>query len=187
MPNFSLNTLIVTGKKVDEFRKAVKSKGNPLNLFKFVPKVPKELEADEKKLYSNPFEMEKSTDSTKFKNKYGEWCFKNVGTKWSGPGRLVDVKKNELMYQFDTAWVPSLGLVINASKKFPDLEFELVYLEEMRNFDGAALVINGEIKRSRHEELSESEFNKHYKTVKRKSVSDKPLRDKSICYKNIPF
>lgn len=80
---------------------------------------------------------------------YG-WRVDNWGTKWDLDEESVfhEYDKNKYSFLFNTAWSPPCAAIITLSKKFPDDEFVLRYLEFGCCFGGTAYISNG----SCHEE-----------------------------------
>ncbi|HLM84190.1 MAG TPA: hypothetical protein VK254_03200 [Candidatus Bathyarchaeia archaeon] len=154
MPNWTHNTLIVTGKDVSKFRKVAKSKKSSLSFNNFIP-MPKELIGRE--------EPSKGNKDKKLIKKYGadnwyDWHCENWGTKWDAVRtKLIANKKNELAYHFDTAWAPPIAWLRTASKKFPSLKLVLDCTEEMGNFVGTATAINGKVNED-FEQMNDGEF-----------------------------
>lgn len=85
--------------------------------------------------------------------KYGyadwySWAVENWGTKWAayddmGWDYLED--DNYASIFFNTAWAPPSAFFIQASKKFPNLEFELSFADEGGGFLGVQIIKNGEV------------------------------------------
>lgn len=154
MPNWTHNKLAVTGDKISDFRKAVKSKRSSLSFNSFIP-MPKELE--------NTEALSGGAKKKKLIEKYGadnwyDWRCKNWGTKWDAArAELIANKKNKLLYYFDTAWVPPIPWLRIASKKFPSLKFVLNCTEEFGTFVGTATAINGKVNED-FEQMNDGEF-----------------------------
>jgi hypothetical protein len=86
-----------------------------------------------------------------------EWCIANWGTKWNAnDAKLVHQStwNNEgrpalsVMLAFSTAWSPPLPIVMKASERFPELEFELRYFERGMEFNGIFVCKGGEVTRN---------------------------------------
>jgi len=75
-----------------------------------------------------------------------DWCVANWGTKWGAYDIQVFVSPFILKYMFSTAWGPfSEDFMIKMSKKFPALEFVLMYREPGVGFSGSMFVKTGEM------------------------------------------
>lgn len=55
----------------------------------------------------------------------------------------LEVDGRDLVYQFDTAWNPRLQLIEDLATRYPDLGFELHYVEEGPAFAGAVVYTQG--------------------------------------------
>jgi Ferredoxin-like domain in Api92-like protein len=76
------------------------------------------------------------------------WRFERWGTKWNArpsSGDTIVAEKIPIGAEmwFDTAWGPPLPVVLELSKKFPELEFQLYFVIE-DNGEGSARFKNGE-------------------------------------------
>lgn len=71
--------------------------------------------------------------------KYGHpdwysWSIKNWGTKWNTySGFSKKMRYNTVEYKFETAWSPPIPVIEVLTKKFPDLDFKLQYIDEGDN------------------------------------------------------
>lgn len=85
--------------------------------------------------------------------KYGHaewysWAVENWGTKWAAYDDLGWDCIEDTGYAsicFHTAWAPPSAFFIQASKKFPNLEFELSFADEGGGFLGLQIIKNGEV------------------------------------------
>jgi len=69
---------------------------------------------------------------------YG-WCVDKWGTKWncySGSVNTDSIDTGELVYHFDSAWSPPVGVIQAAAEHFDTLEFRLEYAENGCDFAG---------------------------------------------------
>lgn len=72
------------------------------------------------------------------RDKYGfdnwyDWCNSIWGTKWNAcnsEGSEVKETAQMLVYYFETAWCPPVGVIHALASKFPDLKFRLEYSVE---------------------------------------------------------
>jgi len=79
-----------------------------------------------------------------------EWCNENWGTKWGiCNAELINDndydETKELGYSFETAWSPPFPVVLEMSKLFPNLEFDLRYFEGGNGFNGLFVCKKGKV------------------------------------------
>lgn len=77
-----------------------------------------------------------------------DWAVTNWGTKWDAYDDLGWDCIEDIGYAsicFHTAWAPPSAFFIQASKKFPNLEFELSFADEGGGFLGIQIIKNGEV------------------------------------------
>lgn len=155
MPNYCQNELKVSGDKniLERFKKAAGTEKRVLDFNVFVT-YPKELEeADEKwnEWWDKRNKCKTAEDITAIGpapyNAYDkegyDWCIRRWGTKWNSiEPNIVDDGK-ALLYDFDTAWSPPCPIVLEMSKKFPDLKFTLKYWEGGSGFKGVFKCVDG--------------------------------------------
>lgn len=93
-----------------------------------------------------PTPPEKLTDE---KGSWYQWRVDNWGTKWDLDEESVfhEYDKNKYSFLFNTAWSPPCAAIITLSKKFPDDEFVLRYLEFGCCFGGTAYISDGSCRR----------------------------------------
>ncbi|MEM2174133.1 MAG: hypothetical protein QXI58_00710 [Candidatus Micrarchaeia archaeon] len=173
MPNWCFNELEINcmGKteKLKELKKLVATKNSAFSFTKIVP-YPKEFkildeingfdllnEAERQKKkerlfkkYAQELERIKSLGLDINKDGYNQggydWCLENWGTKWDACNvELIIDDDYYLFYRFETAWSPPIPIIIELSKKFPDLWFQLRFFERGMGFCGIINVRNGEI------------------------------------------
>jgi hypothetical protein len=74
------------------------------------------------------------------------WSLQNWGTKWDAYYSEVEAwRDNELFYRFQTAWSPPEPVIVEMSRQFPELEFELRYLEAGIGFHGILCCQGGDV------------------------------------------
>lgn len=140
MPNWVDCELNISGdkKRLQEFRDFANSERKVLDEEKFIP-------------YPERFrEMDREAKEAK-RNKDGfnsggyEWCIKNWGTKWGicNPVLQSVMGERDLIYDFESAWSPPCPVILEMSKKFPELEFQLRYFEGGSGFNGLYECIAG--------------------------------------------
>ena len=145
MPNWSYNTLVVTGEPADlrAFRHAVKELGPPVHGSKLEPicfrrhlPLPEDVAADRGDGIEGNIQIPASI----------MWCRENWGTKWNAWfGTLRgSFKSGELTYRFDTAWTPPVAWLEHVATIHRELEFHLTYKEERGHFHGVMAFRNGE-------------------------------------------
>jgi hypothetical protein len=78
-----------------------------------------------------------------------KWCRDNWGTKWDV---YIDLDKDTLYkddeyieMSFDSAWSPPVAWLKNIAPLYPELEFELAYMELGNMFAGVVKVKNDEV------------------------------------------
>ena len=143
------NKLTVFGEERDLniFKKSVASE-QVLDFERILP-MPRDLE----RTYSQSIEEDKEF-LYGLKKKYGHddwysWRIEKWGTKWNvlpGTSSLKIEHKDQikLIYEFDTAWDPPVGVIKEASKIFPLLLFKLRYERWMSFFEGIIIFYNSE-------------------------------------------
>lgn len=164
MPNWCLNELVVSGEKsaLESFDKAFKGRGAywgpdileiakakteaekkaiatrdykeflnrpPYYTFNALYPVPEEIL---KKGYSGPG-LDNSPDSCGY-----YWCIYNWGTKWDADIVFCvdNSSETEYVYRMETAWSPPLALIEKTALRFPNLRFEIRFLETGLGFAG---------------------------------------------------
>ncbi len=73
---------------------------------------------------------------------YG-WRIEHWGTKWeigSDQQNIVEENDSTLVIQFETAWSPIHPVVLKLACRYPDLRFDLWYLDEGGGFAGRSTV-----------------------------------------------
>lgn len=140
MPNHIMNRVKITGpiEKLNEFYNFNKSLAKENN-------EEEDMELDFNKAIPEPIYNSKSdnTSSDGLLDWY-EWRVDNWGTKWNAYDINVNKNEEELYYQFNTAWSHPLEWYKKVFKMFPELDINIVYIDEGFNFFGRATVQNGE-------------------------------------------
>jgi hypothetical protein len=149
MPNWVDNRLQIVGENehLAEFRKwLAEDCGGEFLFEKFLP-IPQELLE-----HNSPnIDEEKAKE---FKSKYGaadwySWSIGNWGCKWDLKHQDDDFLENFDDYQgfsFETAWSPPIKAIEHLSLKFPNLKFEMQFIDEAWLFWGEAKIAMGESK-----------------------------------------
>ena len=58
-----------------------------------------------------------------------DWSIENWGTKWNGDIYDIKINEGELIVNFASAWSPPTHWLQKVARIFPDLHFELTYME----------------------------------------------------------
>jgi hypothetical protein len=146
MPNWCSNTLEISGNKeqLEIFKqKSIIKSGMDVDIFVMDG------------LITMPEELAKVEDITPEEKaeriaKYGydnwfDWRFENWGTKWDAQEPYITEKENGLTIGFDTAWSPAIPYVKQVAKMFPDLIFDLYFMETGEWFAGRVTAKNEDI------------------------------------------
>jgi hypothetical protein len=180
MPNWVENDLTITAKSkkavadLQRFKELVYTKGKykegdanvdcPLDFEKIVP-FPEEVyeeakdreEIEELRKNGKKGEADKLEILYKLKEHkefdWHSWNIINWGTKWNSRfwgSDYPQVGKNNLFYNFSTAWNPPFPIIFVASKLFPNLNFKLKYYEAGMGFCGMVEYKNGHQLKSTH-------------------------------------
>jgi len=175
MPNHITNRLTIIGTEEEVAQVRAKIRGEEADRFidfhKIAP-IPKELEGtvspmriisqeeydiQEKKIATNDLtENEKNWGISRsltqaladeYKEKFGHcdwygWQTANWGTKWNAYEQYSD---DANVIEFDTAWSTPYSLLVNLSKMFPQITFEVEYADEDFGYNvGRYVLLNGE-------------------------------------------
>ena len=121
MPNWCDNKLRVSGTATDvkRFAEAVRGVDDG-----------KVLPLDFDKLIPQPADL-MDRDSCGVLPSWYDWRVANWGTKWNvTEDTAIEPFDGGLLYLFNTAWNPPIEVIEVAAKQFPDLAFEISYIEE---------------------------------------------------------
>ena len=132
MPNWCHNELIIEGKakEITAFKKKARSEYGPLSL---------------DKLHKKPDGLKGTVAGVDNYNWY-DWCLKNWGTKWDViEATLAANGKDNMSYEFLSAWAPPVAWLRKVSKDYPGLEFTLRYDEPGVGFRGEARGKKGKV------------------------------------------
>jgi hypothetical protein len=139
MPNWCYNQLIILGDEENllQFYQQNKNdeKNEELDFLKSVPQ-PEEITSSNNNLSSN--------EVLTTPNWYN-WNISNLGTKWNVKDADYIKNQNNITYKFDTAWSPPIPWVEKVSVKYPEIIFQLDYIEEDCGFAGLIEFENGVI------------------------------------------
>jgi hypothetical protein len=83
----------------------------------------------------------------RYRSEYGadnplDWCILRWGCKWNAECHDGEWQGNGIC--FDTAWNPPRGFVQALSRKFPDIQFELCFVEPGCAMNGRVIYYRGE-------------------------------------------
>ena len=148
MPNWCDNDLRVEGNKalLKVFQEYVKGPANVLN--------PSEGETDFSFHKILPIPDEILANHNRGGMKWYDWCVENWGTKWQPTEVFSEEDSLGVWCAFDTAWSPPEGVILKASRTFPELLFRLTATPEGE--DTIVLeIVNGKI--IKEETVDESE------------------------------
>lgn len=157
MPNWCSNDLVVTGNSSqlkDFVSKSVKE-DNMFYLDGLVPTPPILLQQTSPSMYrgdendtqaKSEYEMRQNL----LKLEYGftdwyNWRVYNWGTKWDVSDSYVSVDEDKVAISFESAWSPPISWVHRVCEMYPDLKFELYYMEEGMGYCGKTIAENGEL------------------------------------------
>ena len=75
-----------------------------------------------------------------------EWCLAHWGTKWPPyQTHLENDNGDELVYKFECAWSPCVGIILAMGQEFTTLRFDLRYFESGAGFNGKFVIEDGEV------------------------------------------
>jgi hypothetical protein len=82
--------------------------------------------------------------------KYGydnwyDWRFENWGSKWDAQESYITEEENGWTINFDTAWSPAIPYIKQVAKMYPDLVFDLYFMETGEWFAGRVTAHNEEV------------------------------------------
>ena len=146
MPNWCSNTLQISGDKeqLEMFKqKSIIKSGMDVDIFVMdgcVP-MPKELAICEG---LTPEQIVERRLKYGYDNWY-DWRFENWGSKWDAHESYITEEENGLTIEFDTAWSPAIPYIKQVAKMYPDLIFDLYFMETGEWFAGRVTAKNEEV------------------------------------------
>lgn len=146
MPNWCSNTLQISGNKeqLEIFKqKSIIKSGMNLDIFVMdgLITMPEELAICE-----DMTPEQKSERIAKYGyNNWFDWRFENWGSKWDAQEPEIQEDEDGLTINFDTAWSPAIPYVKQVAKMFPDLIFDLYFMETGEWFAGRVTAHNEEV------------------------------------------
>lgn len=141
---FDIDKLLPSPKELDEIAWLTEPlKG--LKLAKAIIEYNEDVKKNPKMHRGKPISYHTSRNLIK---KYGvtnwrAWAENNWGTKWVAYSELYKEGKTYIKYIFDSAWSPPVEGIINISKKYPKLKFDMRYDEPGMQFKGRLIAQNG--------------------------------------------
>lgn len=79
-------------------------------------------------------------------NNWYDWAIENWGTKWGSYDSHIEKKgKTYIKYFFLSAWNPPTNALIKISENYPNLIFELKYIEEGNGIKGKLSIHGGQM------------------------------------------
>jgi hypothetical protein len=146
MPNWCNNGLTINGDagEIAKFREWLNNE--PLTLQKILP-LPVELADTVSPTPKGQEEKTKMLMDTYGATSWYDWRVNNWGTKWDVDMQESDFNSDDtfINYQFDSAWSPPSGAIVELGKLFPNLYLRLNYREDGMQFAGVLTVRGGEI------------------------------------------
>lgn len=146
MPNWCSNTLQISGDKeqLELFKqKSITKSGMDVEIFLMdgcVP-MPEELAICEG---LTPEEIVDRRLKYGYDNWY-DWRFENWGSKWDAQESYIIEEEELLTIHFDTAWSPAIPYITQVAKMFPDLIFDLYFMETGEWFAGRVFAKGEEV------------------------------------------
>jgi hypothetical protein len=146
MPNWCSNTLQISGNKeqLEMFKqKSIIKSGMDVDIFVMdgcVP-MPEELGICEG---LTPEQIVERRLKYGYDNWY-DWRFENWGSKWDAQEPYITEEVDGLTINFDTAWSPAIPYVKQVAKMYPDLIFDLYFMETGEWFAGRVFAKNEEV------------------------------------------
>ena len=149
MPNWCINKLNIVApskEKMAEVAEAIRSDEEPLSFEKISP-MPESLKGttSPSRNGSDVSVADSMTRITEVLNgtvkDYNDWYEFNLGewgTKWDVKAVMVEsgTPDNQMTMEFQTAWSPPNKILEKLMDRFPDVDFELYYLEPGMEFAG---------------------------------------------------
>lgn len=147
MPNWCSNTLIISGdkKELELFKqKSItrSAKGLDIFLMEGLIPMPEELAICED---LTPEQTAERITKYGYDNWY-YWRLENWGSKWDAHESYINENEDEVLeINFDTAWSPAIPYIKQVAKMFPNLIFDLYFMETGEWFAGRVTAHNEEI------------------------------------------
>jgi hypothetical protein len=146
MPNWCSNTLQISGDKeqLEMFKqKSISKSAMDVDIFLMdgcIP-MPQELAICED---LTPEQKAERIAKYGYDNWY-DWRFENWGSKWDAQEPYIEEDENGLTINFDTAWSPAIPYIKQVALMFPDLIFDLYFMETGEWFAGRVFAKGEEV------------------------------------------
>ena len=146
MPNWCSNTLQISGDKeqLELFKqKSIIKSGMDVDIFVMdgCITMPEELN-----IMKDISEEELSIRKAKYGyDNWYDWRFENWGSKWDAQEPYITEEEELLTINFDTEWSPAIPYVKQVAKMYPDLIFDLYFMETGEWFAGRVFAKNEEV------------------------------------------
>jgi hypothetical protein len=154
MPNWCSNTLQISGDKeqLEMFKqKSISKSAMDVDIFLMdgcIP-MPQELAICED---LTPEQKAERIAKYGYDNWY-DWRFENWGSKWDAQEPYIEEDENGLTINFDTAWSPAIPYIKQVAIMFPDLIFDLYFMETGEWFAGRVFAKGEEVEEQYGEPL----------------------------------
>jgi hypothetical protein len=146
MPNWCSNTLQISGDKeqLEMFKqKSIIKSGMDVDIFVMDGCVPM---PEELNIMKDISEEELSIRKAKYGyDNWYDWRFENWGSKWDAQEPYITEEEELLTINFDTAWSPAIPYIKQVAKMYPDLIFDLYFMETGEWFAGRVFAKNEEV------------------------------------------
>lgn len=146
MPNWCSNTLHISGdkEKLEMFKqKSIIKSGMDVDIFVMDGCVPM---PEELGIYEGLTPEQKAERVAKYGyDNWYDWRFENWGSKWDAQEPYITEEEELLTINFDTAWSPAIPYVKQVAKMYPDLIFDLYFMETGEWFAGRVFAKNEEV------------------------------------------
>ena len=146
MPNWCSNTLQISGDKeqLEMFKqKSIIKSGMDVDIFVMDGCVPM---PEELAICEDMTPEQKAERIVKYGyDNWFDWRFENWGTKWDAQEPYITEEEDGLTINFDTAWSPAIPYIKQVAKMYPDLIFDLYFMETGEWFAGRVFAKNEEV------------------------------------------
>jgi hypothetical protein len=137
MPNWCSNTLQISGDKeqLEMFKqKSISKSAMDVDIFLMAGCIPM---PQELAICENMTPEQKAERIAKYGyDNWYDWRFENWGSKWDAQEPYIEEDENGLTINFDTAWSPAIPYIKQVAIMFPDLIFDLYFMETGEWFAG---------------------------------------------------
>lgn len=127
MPNWCSNKIIITGEK-DKLT----------DLIEFVESKELNYEILFDKIIPVPTDISETMEGYYFR-------LNNWGTKWEPDSIGLELTGNDVIFTFETAWSPSIGITAKLAELYPELKIIHIYEEMNTDYSGRMEWENGKV------------------------------------------